>query len=51
MRTLPRWIAAWICIGMLAGPACLGWADSPAASPSPPSSAAAEHLDLTYYPR
>ena len=51
MRTLPRWMAAWACLGMLVGPASQGWAaDSPAAPPAAPTSTAAEHLDLTYYP-
>jgi hypothetical protein len=51
MRTLPRWMAAWACLGILVGSACQGWAaDSPAAPPAAPTSAAAEHLDLTYFP-
>jgi Protein of unknown function (DUF1559) len=51
MRTLPRWIAAWACLGMLVSPASQCWAaDSSAAPPAAPTSTAAGQLDLTYFP-
>jgi type II secretory pathway pseudopilin PulG len=51
MRTLPRWMAAWACLGIFIGPTSrVRASDSPPTSRAAPTSTAAEQLDLTYFP-
>jgi hypothetical protein len=51
MKTRLCWMAASACLEMLLAPASRGWAaDFPAATSAVATSAAPEHLDLTYIP-